>query len=527
MTNAAQQARPTPDLSEGRSSTVLGVQGLSKAFGATKALDEVSFEVGTGEVRGLIGENGAGKSTLLKIVSGLLRPDAGEITVFGHPYRPNDPLDAHASGVQTAFQELTLVEDLSVTQNLLLPYEPRSALGLVSRKRSHQQAESILAEFQIFDIDPGAEVAGLSLSDRQRIEIVRALARRPRLLLLDEATSALSAKDVAWLYGIVRGLNAGSTATIFISHRIAEIRGLCGSISILRNGRHVLTAETHSLTDAEIVRQVIGRSLAQAFPPKPPSLLRSNAKPPALSGSSLNSGASLADASFDLHAGEILGVAALDGMGQSELFSTLFGASMLEGGEIKVHGRPASFASPRDAARAGIGYVPSDRRREGVILNLSGMKNMAMPVLDDYTRMGWIDRARLQVDVEHFLAKLEIHPRALYRPAGSFSGGNQQKLVIAKWLLAKRPILLLNDPTRGVDVGTKFEIFSIMRSFAAAGGAILFHSTELTELVNMCDEVLVMYRGRFVHAVRGEDLSEEDLMRSVLGQVGGGIEHVG
>jgi ribose transport system ATP-binding protein len=517
---------PRAGISRGNSGAAIIIEGLSKRFGATQALDGVGFTVGQGEVRGLIGENGAGKSTLLKILSGLLHPERGTMSVFGRSYRPRTPQDAHAFGVQTAFQELTLADDLTVTQNLLLPYEPRSRLGLVDRRHSRQEAQRIFSSVGIEDIDVDREVRGLSLSDRQRIEIVRSIARKPRILLLDEATSALSRKDVEWLYALVRRLCQEGVVVIFISHRIPEIRHLCNSITILRNGQHVLTQETAELSDAEIVRLVIGRSLLNAFPPKTQAASLGTSDRPRLSVRNLRVGRQVSDASFDLYPGQILGLAALDGMGQAELFAALFGATLTDSGEIRVDGRPVAFSTPLDAVKAGLGYVPSDRRKEGVLINLSGTMNMALSVLERYAPFHVIDTRRLQLDISGFLAKLNIHPRALYRKVGSFSGGNQQKFVIAKWLLAEAPVLLLNDPTRGVDVGTKFEIFSIMRSFAGAGGAVLFYSTELTELANMCDDVLVMYRGRFVDSFSSDRISEENLMHSVLGQGDGGSDLV-
>lgn len=496
---------------------LIRIDALSKRFGATQALQDVSVTVAMGQVRGLIGENGAGKSTLLKVLSGFVKPDSGTITVFGKPYVASSSRDAHLFGIQTAFQELTLVDDLSVTQNLLMPDEPRGLLGMVSRQRSRQEASAILASFGVDSINPDTEIRDLSLSDRQKIEIVRSVSRSPRLLLLDEATSALSARDVEWLYGLVRRLSADGVTIVFISHRIAEIRDLCDTISILRNGRHIATEATASLANSEIVRLVIGRSLGNAFPPKPEAVAET-AGPPALSATKLNVGDELRDASFDLRFGKIVGLAALDGMGQNELFSVLFGDLRLEGGEVAVAGTPVVLNGPLDAIRAGIGYVPSDRRREGILVNQSGALNMALPVLGEYSRFGMIDWDRLRRAIGLYLGKLQIHPRALYRHAGSFSGGNQQKIVIAKWLMAGPPVLLLNDPTRGVDVGTKFEIFTIMREFAEAGGAILFHSTELNELVNMCDEVLTLYKGQIVDRVAGDRLSEESLMRAMLGE---------
>ncbi|SLN75238.1 Ribose import ATP-binding protein RbsA [Oceanibacterium hippocampi] len=410
------------------------------------------------------------------------------------------------------------MEDLSVVRNLLFPYEPSSRLGLVSRRASFRAAERILASFDVTSISPHSEIRDLSLSDRQKIEIVRAAARSPRLLLLDEPTSALSASDVEWLYNLVSRLKENGVVVVFISHRISEIRDFCDSISILRNGRHVATESNEDVSDAQIVRLVIGRSLDSAFPEKLKAATERGVSQPVLSVRDLHVGTAVNGTSLELRRGQILGLAALDGMGQRELYSALFGMAVAFRGEIRVGEREFRPTSPLDAIRAGIGYVPSDRRREGVLVRQSGALNMSLPVLDDYAQFGVIDWPRLREAIALYLEKLKIHPRALYRDAGSFSGGNQQKIVIAKWLLAGPPILLMNDPTRGVDVGTKLEIFTIMREFADSGGAILFHSTELNELINMCGEVVVMYKGRSVETIFDEELSEEYLMRSMLGE---------
>ena len=519
----ADETKQLPGTAAHRDADAVIINGLSKRFGATQALHDVTLSIIAGQVRGLIGENGAGKSTLLKVLSGMVKPDAGDITIFGQPFKAASALDAHRIGIQTAFQELTLIEDLSVTQNLLLPHEPRNSFGTVARKKSTEEAERMLSLFGVSSIDPASEVRDLSLSDRQKIEIVRASARSPRLLLLDEATSALSAKDVDWLYGLVRRLSEEGVGIVFISHRMSEIRDLCDTISILRNGQHIATEAIGSVSDAEIVRQVIGRSLSSAFPSKP-KLPPAEPSAAALVAENLQVGGSVDGASVTLYRGRILGLAALDGMGQKELFSALFGTSRLDGGEIRISGNKVVLSSPLDAIRAGIGYVPSDRRREGVLIRQSGTLNMSLPVLDNYAQFGMIDWSRLRGVIELYLAKLKIHPRAVYRHAGSFSGGNQQKIVIAKWLMAGPPVLLLNDPTRGVDVGTKFEIFTIMREFVDAGGAIFFHSTELNELVNMCDDVLVMYKGRMVDSVQGDQLSEEGLMRRMFGEENNGSD---
>ncbi|WP_437123999.1 ATP-binding cassette domain-containing protein [Fodinicurvata fenggangensis] len=272
------------------------------------------------------------------------------------------------------------------------------------------------------------------------------------------------------------------------------------------------------MSDAEIVRLVIGRSLESAFPAKPKASAQGESRPRALSVRDVHVRTAVDGVNFDLHRGQILGLAGLDGMGQKELFSALFGVLSLDRGTISVGETEIRPKSPLDSMTAGIGYVPSDRRREGVLVNQSGALNMSLPVLDRYAFFGVIDFPRLRPAIALYLEKLSIHPRALYRVAGSFSGGNQQKIVIAKWLLAGPPVLLMNDPTRGVDVGTKLEIFTIMREFADAGGAVLFHSTELNELVNMCNDIIVMYRGKMVEEISGERVTEEQLMRSMLGE---------
>lgn len=495
----------------------LSVRSVSKAFGATVALDEASLAVAPGEVHALLGENGAGKSTMVKLLSGLIVPDSGEIELFGTPAALHLPADAHRLGVQTAFQELTLVRDLSVADNLLLPNAPCGRLGQLRRRQGERLVAEHLAALSLEDIDTRAEIRDLPLPMRQKIEIARALFRNPRILLLDEPTSTLSGRDIDWLGAQIARLREAGVTVVFITHRLREVRRFCERLTVLRNGRSIGTAAVAAIGDDEVIRMIIGRSLASTFPPRPAA---SPGGPVVLHARGLTTAGRLRDARFALHRGEILGIAGLQGMGQQELFLACFGMARLIGGALSVDGRQVVLASPHDAIRhqIGISLVPEDRKTEGLFLRLSGRFNVSLPVVDRFVRMGVIDTTAESEAVARILAQTGVPSRALYTAAGAFSGGNQQKLVIAKWLLAKSRILLLFDPTRGVDVGTKHQIYLLMRAFADAGGAILFHSTEIPEIVNLCDRVLILYDGRTVAELTGSAIEEEAIMRAALGE---------
>ena len=503
------------------SPTAIAVEGLSKRFDATVALDDVSFSIGQGEIRALIGENGAGKSTLVKILAGLTREDGGTVRVFGEAAALGRPTRAHRLGIQTAFQEMTLVDDLTVTQNMLLPYEPRVA-GQIDRRRSKRAVAAHLHRLGLDDVDPNALVGDLALSVRQKIEIAKAVARGPRILLLDEPTSTLSAADVDWLGGLIRDLHEGGVTIVFISHRMAEVRRFCRSLTVLRNGRHVGSYGIDEVGDDEVVRLVIGRSLGAIYPARE-DYRAEDAPEPALAGEGLAIDGALDDLSFALWPGEVLGIGALQGMGQRALFEALFGERGLDRGVIRRGGRAVTLAAPADAVRAGISMVPEDRKAEALFLRLAGGANVSIPVIDRFAKAGWIDRGTEAAAVDEVLHRLQVHPRALYKAASSFSGGNQQKIAIAKWLLARSEVLLAFDPTRGVDIGTKHEIYVLIRALARNGVAVLYYSTEIPELVNVCDRVLVMYRGRVVKALAGDAITEQVIMRHALGAGDGAV----
>ena len=478
-------------------SSVISVESVTKSFGATVALNGASFEAARGEVHALLGENGAGKSTMVKMLSGLIQPDQGTIRIHGQAVALHSPAQAHALGIRTAFQEISLTPDLSVARNLLLSIEPMWLGLLVDRRESARRVAALLAELELEDVDPDADVRDLDLPVRQKIEIARAISRDPRILLLDEPTSALSGRDVEWLERRVAKLRAAGTTVILITHRMQEVRVFCDRLSVLRNGKQVGAFAVSAISDDEVFRLVVGRSVATAFPPREPVPVP-RGPAPVLAGKGLSVAPRMEDVSFDLWPGEVLGVAGLQGMGQLDLFLALFGMSPLDAGQIEVDGCPRILASPRDAVKAhiGISLVPEERKTEALALKLSGRENVSLPVIDRFARFGWIDVNAEWREVDRILGRVNVHPRALYRSCSTFSGGNQQKIALAKWLLAESRVLLLFDPTRGVDIGTKQEIYRLMREFTRAGGSILFYSTDAAEIVNLSDRVMVMYRGR-------------------------------
>ncbi len=493
------------------------VSGLTKAYGPTVANSDVSFSVSAGSVHALLGENGAGKSTTMKLLSGLVRPDHGTIRINGQDFRPKNAREAHACGVQTAFQELTLVPDLTVLDNMLLPRAPWTLLGTLNRARVRREVTQHFTSLDL-DVDLDALAETLNLATRQKIEIARALYRRPSILLLDEPTSALSGSDVDWLGRIIADAKAQGITVLFISHRLPEVRAFCDTLTILRNGKSIRSVRVEEVTDEEVVEMIIGRSVENAFPPRRPVRDRSG-ETPLLATRGLAAGIKLRDLDLSLHSGEILGIAGLQGMGQEALFPALFGEEPIKAGHMELDGTPLHLRSAADALdpSVAIGLVPEERKTEGLFLKLSGRQNATLPVVGRFHRGPLLDETAEGRAAAGAFAAVEIDQRAHYLPAGAFSGGNQQKIVIAKWLVAQSRILLLFDPTRGIDVGTKEQIYGLLRAFADAGGAVLFHSTEIPELVHLCDRVGVLYEGRLSRWLEGPALTEGAIMQETLG----------
>lgn len=503
----------------------LQISNLSKRYGATVALADVSLECAPGEAHALLGENGAGKSTLVKILSGIVKPDGGTLFTNGAPLRTGNPNASRADGIATAYQEISLIRDLSVADNFRLGHEPLDMLGMIRKRSLEAQVEADLASLGIDNIDPRSKVRDLDLPLRQKIEIARAICMRPRVLLLDEPSASLSARDVQWLGQRIEQLKAEGVTILFISHRMQEVRAFCSRLTILRNGRDVGTYRTDEISDEDIVHQTIGRSLDAIYPAKPVKAPPAPAEP-LLETRALETAGQLRDLSLSLRPGRILGIGALEGMGQRELFLSLFGLAEKTGGDILVRGQPVSLRSPTDAISSGIGIslVPEDRKTEGLFLALDGAENASMPQLSRYARHGLVSRRAQERAAAAVFSALNLAGRAVWSAARVFSGGNQQKIVLAKWLMTGARILLLYDPTRGIDVGAKAEIYALMRKFADKGGTILFYSTEIAELVHLADEVTVLYRGRATASFSGDDITEVAIMSAALGRKNGGAD---
>ncbi len=502
--------------SDGDGDTAVAVEHVRKAYGATVAVDDVSFAIPRGSVHALLGENGAGKSTIVKLLSGLAQPDSGAFRLFGRPVRFASPRDAQAQGVQTAFQEMTLVGDLTVLDNMILPKGPVGPFGAIRRRAARIAVTRHFVSLGLDDIHLDEEIGDLDLAVRQKIEIARALYRAPRLLLLDEPTSTLSGRDVDWLGRIIADQRAKGVTTMFISHRLREVRAFCDTMTVLRNGRHIATNRVSAYADDDVIAMIAGRALAHAFPPRPAGARALGAE--VLGAERLATAGKLREASFSLRAGEVLGVAGLQGMGQLDLFLACFGMTDLRGGHLRVDGLPIVITSPTDAVRANIGIslVPEDRKTEALSLKLSGKHNASLPVIARFSRL-LIDDAAEAAAVEAVFERVDVDRRALWTRVGAFSGGNQQKIAIAKWLLAESRVLLLYDPTRGIDVGTKNELYRLIRAYADSGGAVLFYSTEIPEIVHLADRALVFYQGKIAEEIVGEHLSEEAILRAALG----------
>ncbi len=494
---------------------ILSMQGVSKRYGGVRALEDAGLDVAAGRIHAILGENGAGKSTLVKILSGVVAPDAGRIVLDGRETAFDSPAAANRAGVVCIFQELSLVPELTVADNIAIS-NPPVRFGMIDRRAQRRFAESALARAGASDIHPMALVKDLPLSRRQMVEIAKALAREPRILILDEATSALTAADVAKVFVVLKRLREEGLALLFISHRMREIAELADDCTVFRNGSNVATYRAGAKSDAEVVELMIGRELSAVFPPKAPP--RPRAATPLLEVRRLGWTNRLRDISFHVEAGEVVGLGGLDGQGQRELLLALFGVLRSVTGEIWVEGRVVAPGSPSAAKAPAIGMalIPEDRKTEGLMLPMSVASNLSLAALGRVSRGGVIDRGRERALVAEMTHLLAIRASSPDIPASALSGGNQQKIVIAKWLMAKPRIILLNDPTRGIDVATKQEIYALLRRLADAGAAIVFYTTDYSELIGCCDRALVLYDGAIRRELAGDEITERALVASAL-----------
>ena len=496
---------------------VLELHDISKRYGGVRALEHARFACAPGRIHALLGENGAGKSTLIKVMTGVVQPDEGRIVLSGRDRRFAHPQEAVKAGVACIFQELSLMPDLSVADNICITNPPRR-FGMVDQKAQRRIAEAALERAGAQGIHPLSPVSSLSLSRRQMVEIAKALVREPKILILDEATSALTAADVQRVFTLLKRLRDEGLAIVYISHRMNEIAELAEDCSVFRNGQHVATFEAGTHSNAQIVEMMIGRDIAHAFPPKPDRRAELANRQPALATRGLSWHDRLHDITLEARPGEIVGLGGLDGQGQNEFFLALFGVLRGVQGEVRLQGQPVHVDSPRQAKRPDIGLalVPEDRKTDGLMLPMSVRDNLSFAALDSFSRAGLVDTRAEGVAVDDMLRQLSIKAPVLGNPVGTLSGGNQQKVVIAKWLMNRPRVILLSDPTRGIDVGTKQEIYLLLRRLADEGAAVLLYSTDYAELIGCCDRVAVFYDGRIVRWLAGDELTEHALVSSAL-----------
>lgn len=494
---------------------LLRLEGLSKRYGGVRALEKADLEIWPGRIHCILGENGAGKSTLIKLIAGVVAPDEGRIVLDGNAVSFASPAAANQAGIVCIFQELSLIPDLSVADNIFISNPPRR-VGMIDRKQQRLRAEEALARAGAGDIHPLALVKDLPLSRRQMVEISKALARKPRILILDEATSALTAGDVTKIFAVLKRLRNEGMALLYISHRMHEIAELADECSVFRNGQKIETYNAGSKADNQVVELMIGREYKNVFPPKP--VKDSNANLPALQTINLSWTDRLTDISLSVHPGEIVGLGGLDGQGQRDLLLALFGVLRGCSGQVLVYGTAVKINSPTMAKSENIGMalIPEDRKTEGLMLPMSVRHNLSFSAMHRISKGGIVNRACEQKLIAEMINLLAIKTANVDLPVGTLSGGNQQKVVIAKWLMNKPRIILLNDPTRGIDVGTKQELYVLLGKLAGEGAAIIFYSTDYDELIGCCDRVLVLYNGKVTRELVGAEITERALITSAL-----------
>jgi rhamnose transport system ATP-binding protein len=472
---------------------LLEVRGLEKSFPGVRALSDVSFSVMAGEVHALLGENGAGKSTLIKIVSGVFPPNAGQILIDGTERKFDLPEDARRAGVATIYQELLLFPELTVAENIFMGHAPRAFGGRLDWRAMRDRAEALLASLEIHDLPADRVVGTLSVGNRQRVEILRALSHDARLLIMDEPTAALTEPDVVRLFKIVRLLKARGVGIIYISHRLDEIFTLGDRVTVLRDGAYVGTREVANTNAGELVQMMVGREIDNLFPKVDAPI-----GAPVLEVENLVRKPATRGVSLAVRAGEIVGLAGLVGSGRSELAQVVFGITPADSGVIRIGGQPVVVRSPGQARDLGIAYVPEDRGTQGLVRPMSVLHNFSLAALGSLSRLGFIDRAAERRLADDGVARFNVRTSSLEQISGKLSGGNQQKIVLGKWLANNPRLLILDEPTRGIDVGAKAEIHRLMSELARRGVAILLISSELPEVLGMSDRVLVMREGRFV-----------------------------
>jgi rhamnose transport system ATP-binding protein len=491
---------------------LLEVRGISKSFGAVAAVAGVSFPLYAGEAHALVGENGAGKSTIVKMLAGVHRPDSGTLIVDGEPVEFSSPADAKTAGIAVIYQEPTLFPDLSVAENIVMGRHPRRSLGMIDRAAIRAEAEQLFTRLGV-RIDPSRPARGLSIADQQIVEIAKALSADARVLIMDEPTAALSLVEVERLFTVARTLRDEGAAIMFISHRFEEITQLCQRVTIMRDGKHVSTNPIEDVTVEEMVRRMVGRELDALFP-------KQDVEPGevVLEVEGLTREGVFRDISFSVRAGEIVAFAGLVGSGRSEVVQAVFGVDERDAGVVRLNGKQLRAHSPRAAMAAGMALVPEDRRQQGLVMDLSIERNVTLPRSRALSKLGFLVGPGERREALRWTQRLQTKYGRLGDAVGTLSGGNQQKVVLAKWLAMAPKVLIVDEPTRGIDVGTKAEVHRLMSALAAEGVAVVMVSSELPEVLGMADRVLVMREGRIVSEIPRAEATEASVMFAAMGQ---------
>ncbi len=488
------------------------MRSIHKAFPGVVALDDVDFEVRKGEVHILLGENGAGKSTLMKILSGAYAKDSGRIFLEGNEIEIRNPRHALELGISIIYQEMNLIPHLSAAENIFLGREPKSLPGVIDLAAMRRSAQQILNSLGV-GFDSRRLVAELSVAEQQMVEIAKAVSIDARILIMDEPTSALTEKEITELFTRIRQLRSDGVSIIYISHRMEELFEIGDRVTVLRDGRRVGTRDIDKITKPELIRMMVDRELTQQFPKVAARLGEE-----VLRVERLTRDGKLSDISFALHEGEVLGIAGLLGSGRSELARAIFGLDRPDAGTIYIRGKKTDIRSPRQAINLGMGFLTEDRKGQGLVLPLSVQENVCLPSIERFSKFGVVSETEEAKATSHYVSELRIKATGPRQKVMYLSGGNQQKVVLSKWLCCRGDILIFDEPTRGIDVGSKAEIYQLMNKLTAAGAAIMMISSELPEILGMSDRILVMHQGRINAEFSAAEATQEKILHSALGE---------
>ncbi|MCF3170151.1 ATP-binding cassette domain-containing protein [Streptomyces violaceoruber] len=493
---------------------VLEARSVSKRFPGVVALDDVSFALRAGEVHALVGENGAGKSTLIKVLTGVYRSDEGEVRVSGEPVRFSRPFEAQQAGISTIYQEVNLVPLMSVARNIFLGREPKNRLGLIDFSRMNRETTELLDGFGV-RVDPKRPLHTLGIGTQQMVALARAVSVQARVVIMDEPTSSLEPREVETLFRVIENLRGQGIAVLYVSHRMDELYRVCDRVTVLRDGRHIHTGELAPLERMRLVSMMLGRDMAEVRRDGLTGFATEGhdaARTPVLTATGLDRRHQLHDISLELYAGEVLGLGGLLGSGRSETAKALTGALPLDGGEIAVDGKRVGRPTPAAAIRAGISMLPEDRKAEGIVPGLSVRENIVLAAMPRLSRVGIVSRAQQDRIVEIFMKRLRIKASGPEQKVGELSGGNQQKVLLARWLCLEPKVLLLDEPTRGIDVGAKAEVQSLIDELAREGLAVLLISSDIEELIEGADRIVVLRGGAVAGELSGDEVDESRLL---------------